>query len=129
MSDDTEAAIEQLTNHQQQLDMHGEFVGVSRQALDELLAGYTTALRQRDEARSQTGQALEGVADWMVKAGEARAQALEDAARAANSVQLPPHYIWSDGNREKFNFGRDEAVAAIRALANDKAATPIDGER
>ena len=37
------AAIEQLTVHQQQLDMDGVFVGVSRQALDELLAYVTRA--------------------------------------------------------------------------------------
>ena len=37
------AAIEQLTMHQQQLDMDGVFVGVSRQALDELLAYVTRA--------------------------------------------------------------------------------------
>jgi hypothetical protein len=32
-----DAAIEQLTNHQQQLDQDGVMVGVSRQALEEVL--------------------------------------------------------------------------------------------
>lgn len=37
-----EGAIEQLTNHQQQMDMDGIIVGVSRQALDEVLAYVAT---------------------------------------------------------------------------------------
>lgn len=45
MSDELKpvAAIEQLTNHQQQADMDGTFVTVSRQALDEVLAYVTRA--------------------------------------------------------------------------------------
>jgi len=38
VSDDLAAAIEQLRDHQLQLDMDGIMVGVSRQALDEVLA-------------------------------------------------------------------------------------------
>lgn len=38
------AAIEQLRDHQRQLDEDGTFVGVSRQAIDEVLT-YITALR------------------------------------------------------------------------------------
>lgn len=96
MSDDTEAAIEQLTNHQQQLDMHGEFVGVSRQALDELLAGYTTALSQRDEARAL---ALEEGFRAGFHAAE-RALGFEDCDESNEAVENE----WSE----------------FRALANDK---------
>jgi hypothetical protein len=36
-------AVDALRNHQQQLDRDGVFVGVSRQALDEMLAWYDEA--------------------------------------------------------------------------------------
>lgn len=36
-----DGAVEQLTNHQQQLDQDGIMVGVSRQAVDEVLASLT----------------------------------------------------------------------------------------
>ncbi len=39
-------ALDALRNHQQQLDMDGTFVGVSRQALDELLAWYDATLER-----------------------------------------------------------------------------------
>lgn len=39
------------------------------------------------------------------------------AEQTARAVDLPPNYLWSDGNREKFHFGRDTAADAIRALA------------
>jgi len=42
-------AIEQLTNHQQQLDQDGIMVGVSRQAVDEVLA--SLAARDAEIAR------------------------------------------------------------------------------
>lgn len=38
-----EGALDQLRNHQQQLDQDGVFVGVSRQALDEVLAAMLQA--------------------------------------------------------------------------------------
>lgn len=43
-----DAAIENLTNHQQQADMDGTFVKVSRQALDEVLS-YLAAMQQAQE--------------------------------------------------------------------------------
>lgn len=43
-----DAAIENLTNHQQQADMDGTFVKVSRQALDEVLT-YLAAMQQAQE--------------------------------------------------------------------------------
>lgn len=48
------AAIEQLTNHQQQLDQDGIMVGVSRQAVDEVLA----ALAARDAEIAWLREAL-----------------------------------------------------------------------
>lgn len=53
-----DAAIEQLANHQEQLDFDGVMVGVSRQALDEVLA-YVAALQARV---SKLVRALEGAA-------------------------------------------------------------------
>ena len=43
---DTKAALENLKNHQQQLDADGCMVGVSRQALDEILADYEALTAQ-----------------------------------------------------------------------------------
>lgn len=43
-----DAAIENLTNHQQQADMDGTFVTVSRQALDEVLT-YIAAMTVQAE--------------------------------------------------------------------------------
>lgn len=51
-------AIDQLTNHQRQLDEDGCFVGVSRQALDELLTFAAAALRERDGLRAHLEGAL-----------------------------------------------------------------------
>jgi hypothetical protein len=44
-----DAAIEQLTNHQQQADMDGTFVTVSRQALEELLSNTAAIAAMRGE--------------------------------------------------------------------------------
>ena len=54
-------AIDQLTNHQRQLDMDGTFVGVSRQALDELLTFAAATLRERDGLRAHLESALEAI--------------------------------------------------------------------
>lgn len=43
-----QAAIENLTNHQQQADMDGTFVKVSRQALDEVLS-FIAAMQQAQQ--------------------------------------------------------------------------------
>jgi len=51
-------AIEQLTNHQQQLDQDGIMVGVSRQAVDEVLA----SLAARDAEIARLREALDKVA-------------------------------------------------------------------
>ncbi len=44
-----DAAIEQLRDHQQQLDEHGVMVGVSRQAVDEVLAYFAALARPSPE--------------------------------------------------------------------------------
>ena len=63
------AAIEQLTMHQQQLDMDGVFVGVSRQALDELLAYVTRAdgwiAKIADGLSAKQREAVLGASDMM----------------------------------------------------------------
>jgi len=56
-------AIEQLTNHQQQLDQDGIMVGVSRQAVDEVLA----SLAARDAEIARLREALISTADYLDK--------------------------------------------------------------
>lgn len=56
--------------------------------------------------------------DMQDAALEAIDLALQQAEATARAVQLPADYIWSEGNREKFEFGRDEAAEAIAALRN-----------
>jgi hypothetical protein len=51
----TTTAYFQLENHQRQLDEGGEQVGVSRQALDEVLAKFVEMERLLTLARSQLG--------------------------------------------------------------------------
>lgn len=46
-------AIENLRNHQQQLDFDGCMVGVSRQALDELLAIFAPPVQPRDNGEGK----------------------------------------------------------------------------
>jgi len=51
---------------------------------------------------------------------DAARQAIDDAIRiaidAAAKACLPDRYQWSDGNVEKFNFGRDRAVQNMMRL-------------
>lgn len=56
-----DAAIENLTNHQQQADIDGTFVKVSRQALDEVLS-YLAAMQQAQEPVAWKNYAEDG--DW-----------------------------------------------------------------
>lgn len=42
--------------------------------------------------------------------------ALERAAQAAASAQLPAHFQWGHDATEQFEFGKERAADAIRAL-------------
>lgn len=46
-----EEAVQQLRDHQKQIDTDGAFVGVSRQALDEVLSALTTAQKQAESGK------------------------------------------------------------------------------
>jgi len=98
------------------------------------------------DAGSTTRSGGEGVEALWKRACEGRegycSSDLQDAARwaigeafrlaehAARSAALPAGYQWSDGNREKFDFGRDTAADAIAALATTPSpdASPDSGE-
>lgn len=54
--------------------------------------------------------------DLQDAARTAIADAIRMAATAARSIELPPHFQWSESNGEKFYFGRDLVVEAIEAL-------------
>lgn len=56
-------AIEQLRSHQQQLDMDGVIVGVSRQAIEEVLAYIKSLLSARDVALEEAAKVAEQVRD------------------------------------------------------------------
>lgn len=45
------------------------------------------------------------------------AKGVEDAARAATSARLPKGYQWGHDAMEQFNFGKERAADAIRALS------------
>ena len=79
-------AIDQLTNHQTQLDVDGIFVGVSRQALDELLTFAASALELQE--RLENPETVEEVARAINKTnirsrGSANCDILAQAAIAA----------------------------------------------
>lgn len=61
---------------------------------------------------------LQDAAKWAI------AEAFRVAEAAARNASLPADYIWSESNREKFEFGRDSAADAILALFT---ASPSDG--
>lgn len=47
---------------------------------------------------------------------------VEDAAEAALNAQLPNGYQWGEDAMEQFNFGKQRAADAIRALPRTHAA-------
>jgi len=55
MSDKYNAAFDELKKHQRQLDHEGMEVGVSRQALDEMLEGYEAAVTKLNINKCNAG--------------------------------------------------------------------------
>jgi hypothetical protein len=95
-----QTAIDQLRNHQKQLDMDGVFVGVSRQAIDEVL------------------QFIEGITDQLaIRDAETTRRALEGAAKAlVNSKILVEEYSpYTSGKRcgadDQIQSGHDAILA------------------
>ena len=58
---------------------------------------------------------LQDAAKWAI------GEALRLAEQVARSAELPDHFQWSEGNREKFYFGRDSAADAIALLSHAEA--------
>lgn len=89
------AAIEQLTMHQQQLDMDGVFVGVSRQALDEVLAYVTRADGWQDIADAPELERVR-VAGWQPRSGTCQGYWWhhEDVICDGKAVDHPEATLW-----------------------------------
>lgn len=108
-------AIENLTNFQEQADMHGEFVKVSRQALDEVLA-YVT----RTPPATQADDAL--VESWLLKCTDGRVHAdtiaiLKSFARWAACREAAAHAAGRDENYKMFTDGMEAAAQICGSLA------------
>ena len=98
MSDINEA-LAALCNYQRQLDPHGEFVGVSRQALDEVLAYVDRA--SKDRIRTNFCPACKEQADRI------------DELEAENARLREAHwfYLGDDCSSDACRFGIDECIS------------------
>lgn len=67
--------------------------------------------------------------DMQDAALEAIDLALQQAEATARAAQLPDDYIWSDSNRDKFEFGRDTAADAIASLRTLSPIPPHKDEK
>ena len=99
-------AIDALRNDQQQLDQDGVIVGVSRQALDEVLAMRDT---QRNDVIEECAQILEGSELYHRAATEFELPRLNNTTYTANRPLK-----WSEP------YSLEEAAEAIRALKSSE---------
>ena len=88
-------AIEQLKNHQKQLDADGVMVGVSRQALDEVLDRIAELESKLDECKQVSTAHCLQADKWRVENQRLR-DALEQVARIAELekvAEAAEHYL------------------------------------
>lgn len=67
----------------------------------------------RDFGRDSRRQLRAAVDRWTLRQAQLACR-LTDAINAAEATKLPRDYQWSESNIEKFTFGRDETIKAIR---------------
>ncbi|AYJ86221.1 hypothetical protein D3Y57_09890 [Sphingomonas paeninsulae] len=135
-------ALAQLTDHQRQLDVDGTLVGVSRQAVDEVVADHTRlryelsrVIAEREDARSRLNR-IAGDANWIAALATPTAQPVEgdieqarecDVERVARAL----HGIedsWNDtaweyvpaGTQRLFLAQAEAAITAMRPTSTGR---------
>jgi hypothetical protein len=78
--------------------------------------------RLADEVATQALLFDQEIADAIQEAVE---RTIEQCELAARRAKLPPNFQWGEEARDNFDFGKEQAARAIRALRESKESTRL----